>query len=68
MLRTTGDSGRAVQLSHSMVVLCIYRLLWFISIKAILKENSDLTFSFKLFPFLYTDINVIFTKHMCILT
>ena len=34
--------------SHSMVVLCIS------GFKLILKENSDLTFSFKLFPFLVT--------------
>ena len=35
----------------------VYRLLWFISIKPILKENSDLTFSFKLFPFLVTSMS-----------
>ena len=31
--------------------------LWFISIKTILKENSDLTFSLKLFPFQVTSMS-----------
>ena len=37
--------------SHSTVVLCIQGLLWFVNIKTILKENSELTFSYKLFPY-----------------
>ena len=32
-------------------------MLWFISIKPILKENSYLTFNFKLFPFLVTSMS-----------
>ena len=35
---------------------------WFISIKPILKENSDLTFSFKLFPFLVTSMSKAYKK------
>ena len=34
----------------------------FITIKPILKENSDLTFSFKLFPFLVTSMSKKHTK------
>ena len=34
----------------------------YITIKPILKENSDLTFSFKLFPFLVTSMSKTYKK------
>ena len=47
---------------HSKVDCVYIGLLWFITIKPIPKENSNLTFSFKLFPFLVTSMSKTYKK------